>query len=380
MSRPIHRLSARAVANAKPGMHADGGGLYLQVTPKLARSWIFRYTRAKRPHDMGLGSLHTVSLQEAREKALQARRALAAGEDPLAARRTAQAPRMTFGEAVDAYIAAHRAEWKNDAQANQWAQSLRDYGPARDMPVAGVDTPIVLRALEAIWTTKTETATRVRGRIERVLDWATVRKLREGENPARWKGHLDHLLPKPAKLKKVTHHAAMPYAAVPAFMTMLRARDGLSRRALHFTILTAARTSEVTLATWEEFDLDAGVWLRPAEHMKAGVAHRVPLVPDAIEILRKLPRKKPPFPLSENGMLNLLQEHLKQPYTVHGFRSSFRDWGSEETHFSKEALEMALAHTIRNPTEAAYRRGDLLDKRRELMTAWANYLRSAVTA
>lgn len=375
MGRAIHRLSARTVATATTkGYHADGGGLYLQVSSTGAKSWVLRFKRMGKPREMGLGSASVVTLQEARHAALEARKLIAAGKDPIVQRRAVQAHGMTFGEAADAYIEAHAASWKNEAQAHQWTQSLKDHGPARDLPVADVDTAEVVRVLRRIWSDKTETATRVRGRIERILDWARVNGLREGENPARWRGHLDKLLPKPQKLAKVTHHAAMPYAALPAFMVKLLERDGLARRALRFTILTAARTGEVTGAEWREFDLKAGVWTVPASRMKGGVQHRVPLVPEAVALLERLPRAAPPFPLSENGMLNLLQKHMGQPYTVHGFRSSFRDWAAEETDTPSEVVEMALAHTIPNKVEAAYRRGDLLEKRRDLMLAWAAYL------
>lgn len=374
MARPINRLSARAVASAKEGYHADGGGLYLLVSKAATRSWVLRYQLRGRRREMGLGPAAVVTLLEARHAALQARKVLAAGKDPIAERRAAQAHGLTFGQAADAFIEAHRAGWKNQAQADQWAQSLKDHGPDREIPVADVDTAIVLAALTRIWKDKTETATRVRGRIERILDWARVQGLREGENPARWRGHLEALLPKPAKLKGLAHHAAMPYDSLPGFMTKLRERDGPARRALRFTILTAARTGEVTRATWGEFDLQAGIWTRPAGNMKAGVEHRVPLVPELVTMLKSMPRAKPPFPLSENGMLNLLQKHMHQPYTVHGFRSSFSDWAHEETEFPNHVIEMALAHTIKDKAEAAYRRGDLLDKRRELMQAWASYL------
>lgn len=376
MARPINRLSARKVATAGKGYHADGGGLYLLVGPTGTRSWVLRYQRWNKRREMGLGSAVVVSLLEARQAALQARKVLAAGKDPITSRRAAQAQGMTFGEAADAYIAAHKAGWKNDAQADQWTQSLKDHGPDRDLPVADVDTTTVLRALSRIWKDKTETATRVRGRIERILDWAKVKGLREGENPARWKGHLDHLLPKPAKLKGKRHHAAMPFADVPAFMAKLRVGKAANRRALRFTILTAVRSQETTGATWDEFDLKAKVWTIPPERMKAGEQHRVPLPDEAVAILEGLPRDKPPFPSS--GMLNLLQKPSPKgyglPFTVHGFRSSFRDWASETTEFPGEVVEMALAHVIKSKTEAAYRRGDLLDKRRELMQAWADYL------
>lgn len=376
MARPIHKLSARAVATTTAkGYHPDGGGLYLQVTATGAKSWVLRFKRLGKAREMGLGSASVVTLQEARHAALEARKVLAQGKDPITQRRAVQAHGMTFGEAADAYIEAHKAGWKNEAQAHQWTQSLEDHGPRRELPVADVDTAELVRCLGRIWQTKTETATRVRGRIERILDWARVNGLREGDNPARWRGHLDKLLPKPKKLTKVRHHPAMPYRELPAFMRRLLERDGLARRALRFTILTAARTGEVTGAQWSELELKAGVWTVPASRMKAGVEHRFPLVPELVAMLELLPRAVPPFALSENGMLNLLQKHMGCPqYTVHGFRSSFRDWAAEETDTPSEVVEMALAHTIPNKVEAAYRRGDLLEKRRELMQAWADFV------
>ncbi len=306
---------------------------------------------------------------------------LLVGDDPILARRVARSAGTSFGEAADAYIASHRAGWKNDAQADQWAQSLRDYGPARSTPIADVNTPLVMACLRPIWEAKTVTATRVRGRIERVLDWAKVHGMREGENPARWRGHLENLLPKPSKVSKTQHHAAMPFAQAPAFMNILAQRDARSRRALRFTILTAARTEEVTGANWSEFDLKQRLWTIPAGRMKGGRQHTVPLTSAAIQILEPLPRDEPPFSLSENAMLYLLQKTppkgLGLPFTVHGFRSSFRDWASETTDFPHEVVEMALAHAIRNKAEAAYRRGHLLEKRRSLMEAWSHYLGAA---
>jgi integrase len=385
MARALHRLSARAVATlTAPGYHGDGGGLYLQVTRSGAKSWVFRFKRAGRARDMGLGSASIVTLAEARQAAAQARKFVLEGRDPIAERLVARtAGPVTWGWCVDQFIAATRAGWKNDAQAAQWEQSLQDHGPDRALPVSAVTTAVVVGELGKIWRTKTETATRVRGRIERVWDWARVSGHVSGENPARWKGHLDKLLPKPTKVKKARHHAAMPYAELPAFMQTLRAADGLGRKALEFTILTAARTSEVTGADWNEFDLAAGVWTIPAGRMKAGKAHAVPLVPRAVEILASRSRDARPFELSENGMLFLLQRQpprgLGQPYTVHGFRSTFSDWAHETTGFPNHVIEMALAHTIRNKAEAAYRRGDLLTKRRELMSEWASHVSSPST-
>lgn len=379
MARPINRLSARAVQTLKePGYHADGGGLYLLVGPTGAKSWVLRYQIRGRRREMGLGSAVLVSLQEARAAAIAQRRLLAQGLDPLEERKAAAAVGSTFGECAEALIVSLAPGWKHEAQAEQWRQSLRDYGPRADMPIKDVDTAAVMACLQPIWASKTETANRVRGRIERVLDWARVHGLRTGDNPARWRGHLDKLLPKPSRVAKATHHAAMPYADVPAFMARLAERDGAARRALRFTILTAARTGEVTGADWPEFDLATGVWTIPAERMKGGREHQVPLSAPALALLRAMPRDRRPFALSENAMLYLVQKAppkgLGLPFTVHGFRSSFRDWAAETTEYPNELVEMALAHAIRNRAEAAYRRGNLLERRRRLMEDWADYL------
>lgn len=372
------RLTARQVATLPEGYHADGGGLYLQVTRTGARSWIFRYQLDKRRREMGLGATTAVSLAQARERAQEARTLLAHGTDPLEARDAARAPGMTFGECSAAYITAHKGAWKNDEQAGQWEQSLKDYGPNPELRVAEVDTAAVIACLSPIWATKTETASRTRGRIERVLDWARVSGYRTGENPARWRGHLDKLLPKPSKVTKVRHHRAMPYADAPAFMKRLVEREARSRTALRFTILTAARTAEVVGSNWGEFDLDAGLWTVPAERMKGGKLHVVPLPAVAVELLRGLSKDAAPFALSENTMLFLVQKPAPSgyglPYTVHGFRSTFRDWAAEMTDFPSDVVEKALAHTVKNKVEAAYRRGHLLEKRRQLMEAWAAYL------
>ncbi len=325
---------------------------------------------------MGLGPTQVVSLQEARVSALQHRRQLLAGEDPIEARRVSRSAGTTFGDAADAYIASHRAGWKNEAQAEQWEQSLRTYGPARDTPVGNVDTHLVMACLRPIWTEKTVTATRVRGRIERVLDWAKVVPRR------RQPGALARPSGEPAsqatKVIRPKHHDAMPYADVPAFMAALAGREARSRRAPQFMILTAARTAEVTGADWPEFDLEHRLWIIPASRMKGGREHIVPLTNAALAILEPLSRQEPPFALSENAMLYLVQKPapkgLGLPFTVHGFRSSFRDWVAETTDYANEVVEMAMAHAIKNKAEAAYRRGHLLDKRRPLMDAWANFL------
>lgn len=371
------RLTARQVATLGEGVHGDGDGLYLQVTASGARSWILRYQRHGKRREMGLGSATLYGLADARQRAVQYRRLLAEGLDPIAHRRAVQAASgRTWGQAVDDFIATHAPGWKSEAQADQWRQSLNAYGPDRALPVGALDTAEVVRLLRKVWTGKTETATRVRGRIERVWDAEKVAGVVTGDNPARWRGHLDKLLPKPSKVAKVTHFRAMPYGDVPAFMARLAERDAITRLALRFTILTAARTGEVTGAAWGEFDGD--VWTIPAERMKAGKEHKVPLTPAALALLDGLPRRKPPFALSENAMLYLLQKPPPKgyglPYTVHGFRSSFRDWAAETTTFPREVAEMALAHAIPDKTEAAYRRGALLAKRRELMQAWAGFL------
>ena len=372
VARPTNRLSARFVQSAPAGYHADGAGLYLLVTPERTASWVLRYTFKGRKREMGLGSAAVFSLADARQRAVQQRKLLADGIDPIEARRLAHSdsPRL-WGEAVEDFISAHAPGWKSEAQAAQWRQSLGAYGPDKALPVAALDTARVVKLLRGIWSDKTETATRVRGRIERIWDAEKVAGHVAGENPARWKGHLAALLPKPSKVRKPKHHAAMPYADVPAFMAKLRERDGLARKALEFTILTAARTGEVTGATRGEFDLKRKLWTVPGERMKGGRLHVVPLSEAAVAMV---PKGERPFPLSENGMLALLQKDMGQPFTVHGFRSSFRDWAAETTDFPSEVVEMALAHAIENKTEAAYRRGSLLDKRRELMDAWAAYL------
>lgn len=385
MVRATNRLSARAVATAGPGYHADGGGLYLLVAKGGAASWVFRFTRSGRKREMGLGSATVFSLADARVRAAQQRRVLAEGLDPIEARRGAQAvvPR-TWGEAAADFIANRKAEWRNEAQADQWRQSLNDHGPAKDLPVDRVDTDAVLSCLQTLWKPggRVETATRLRGRIERIWDAERVRGNVSGENPARWRGHLEHLLPKPGKIATKRHHAAMPFAEVPEFMARLAERDGLARSALRFTILTAARTDETIGAPWSEFDLEAKLWTIPAERMKAGREHVVPLVDEAVAVLRARQGAQAPFAMSSAGMLSLLRKKppkgLGLPYTVHGFRSGFRDWASETTGFPSEVVEMALAHTIKDKTEAAYRRGNLLAKRRKLMEAWVAYLSAEV--
>lgn len=393
MARMLAKLTPLGVKRAlKPGLYSDGGGLYLQIAAGGSKSWIFRYGAGGKRY-FGLGPLHTIGLAEARERALAARRMLLDGVDPIAAKREkaaaahlAAAKSITFKECALAYIEAHRAGWKNAKHAAQWTATLETYAfpIIGRLPVASIDTALVLKVLQPIWTTKPETASRVRGRIESILDWARVRGYREGENPARRKGHLDHLLPAKSKIVKVEHHAALPYREVPAFMADLKTREGNGARALEFAILTAARSGEVRGATWSEIDFDARLWTVPAGRMKAGREHRVPLSKQAIALLRRFPSNqrgdalvfegaREDSPLSDMSLTAVLRRMGRGDVTAHGFRSTFRDWCAEKTDFPAEAAEMALAHAVSDKVEAAYRRGDLFERRRELMQAWGTF-------
>lgn len=389
----INRLSVTAVnAKTKPGLYADGLGLYLQIAKGGSKSWIFRYMLAGKPRKMGLGSVHTVPLKLARERAAEQRLKLLDADDPIEKRKAerleklaASATMLTFKEAAEQYIKAHRPGWKNIKHAAQWKATLEAYvHPVfGELAVPRVDVALVMKALEAIWTTKPETATRVRGRIESILDWATARGYRQGENPARWKGHLDKLLPARSKVAKVKRHAALPYAEIGAFVADVRQMEGTSPRALEFAILTATRTGEVVGARWSEIDGDNALWIIPGDRMKAGKEHRVPLSDRALEILAGLPREKDAEfvfigdkagkPLSNMSLLMTLRRMERADLTTHGFRSTFRDWTAEQTAYPNEMLEMALAHTVNDKTEAAYRRGDLMEKRRRLMKDWAEF-------
>jgi integrase len=387
------KLTAVKVAKTRiPGMLGDGKGLWLRVAPGGSKSWVFRFMLAGRSREMGLGSVDDVTLGEARELARECRKLCAQGSDPIeirrahrAALRLESAKSMTFEECAKAYIAAHQAGWKSDKHARQWPQTLKTfvYPVLGSLPVQAVDVGLVMKAVEPIWTQKTETAGRVRGRIETVLDWATARGYRQGENPARWKGHLENLLPAKAKLRRVEHLAALPYHEIGDFMSRLRQREGIDARALEFAILTAARAGEVRGATWDEIDLGARHWTISAERMKADREHRVPLSDRALEILRDMekcregalifPGGRVGRPLSHMAMLRVLEAMGRDDVTAHGFRSTFRDWAAERTNFPREVCEAALAHTIENKVEAAYRRGDLFEKRRLLMEAWGRY-------
>lgn len=397
MGRTVDKLSAVAVARAKePGYYGDGAGLYLQVSKSATKSWIFRFTIAGKQREMGLGPLHTIGLAQARDKARDCRALLLEGKDPLEARNAAKlgealdrARAMTFEQCAAAYIAAHRGSWKSSKHAAQWESTLATYAAPviGSMPVAAVDTALVVKVLEPIWTEKTETATRLRGRIESILDWATVSKFRIGENPARWRGHLDNLLANPTKVARVTHHAALPWADVGAFMVELRGREGIAARAVEFGILTAARSGEVRGATWAEIDLAAALWTVPAERMKGGREHRVPLSTRAVALLETAPRtgdfifpgSRAQSPLSDMSLTAVLRRMGRPEITMHGFRSTFRDWCSESVGnaFPREVCEHALAHSLPDKVEAAYRRGDLIEKRKVLMQVWADYCEAA---
>ena len=393
MKRQLFKLSQKEVVNKrKPGYYPDGGGLYLQVSESGSKSWLFRFVLNGKERQMGLGPFHTVTLADARAAAVECRKLLLAKIDPIEARKAKQAGEalnaarsISFNECATAYIKAHRAGWKNAKHADQWTNTIETYcGPVFGaLPVQGVDTGLVLKALEPIWTVKPETASRVRGRIESVLDWATARGYRTGDNPARLRGHMDNLLPSISKRRRVQHHPALPYGELGEFIAAVRKQEGIAARALEFLILTAARTGEVIGARPGEFDLDAALWTISGERMKAGKEHRVPLSPRAVTIIRELekmhkgdfvfPGGKEGKPLSNMAMLELLKRMKRTDLTVHGFRSSFRDWAAERTNYPREVCEMALAHTVSNQVEAAYRRGDLFDKRTDLMREWAKH-------
>jgi len=391
-------LTALKVDKARqPGMYADGSGLYLRVTGEGTKNWVLRYMLAGRPRWMGLGPVSLFGLQEARAKALDARRLRHEGVDPIDARRSARqqarldaAKMITFKECATSYIAAHKAGWQNAKHAAQWGATVATYAEPiiGALPVQAIDTALVMKVLEPIWSEKPETASRLRGRIEAILDWAKVRDFRQGENPARWRGHLDNLLPARSKVQRVEHHAALPYAELGGFIVALRQQEGIAACALEFTILTAARTGETIGATWSEIDLNARVWTIPVGRMKAGREHRVPLSARAVEIINGMmelagrdippdafvfPGAKRGRPLSNMAFLMLLRRMGRDDLTAHGFRSTFRDWAAERTSYPREVAEMALAHAVSDKVEAAYRRCDLFEKRCRLMESWERF-------
>ena len=396
-ARTLHRLSSRRVdTERKQGRYADGGGLYLQVSPQGTKSWLFRFTLGGKARQMGLGAIQTISLREARNAALKCRKLLHEGVDPIEERKRERSSKRiqdetakTFKECAEAFINSHKTGWRNAKHAAQWTSTLETYAypVIGSLPVQDVDVSLIMNVLEPIWQEKTETASRVRGRIENIIDWATVANYRKGENPARWKGHLEIMLPAKSAVSKVKHHEALPYDEVGAFMGELELRDGVSARGLEFQILTAARTGEVMMSTWAEIDLDKAIWTIPADRMKGGKEHRVPLPEKAVTLLRGMqdtavsefvfPGAQSNRPLSNMAFLQLIKRMGKGELTAHGFRSTFRDWAAERTSYPREVAEMALAHTIGDKVEAAYRRGDLFDKRRKIMEAWAMFCSTA---
>jgi integrase len=401
MAKRLAVSSARTVETlTKAGRHNAGDNLYLSITKAGSKRWVFLYAFGGKRRELGLGSAANghVSLGQAREKAIEARKLINSGDDPVkvmgkSARAIAERGIPNFGSFADDYLTAHGPKFRNDKHKAQWTMTLTTYcAPIRSKPVNEIDTTDVLKVLQPIWAKIPETASRLRGRIENVLDSAKAQGFRDGlENPARWKGHLKSILPARQRLTR-GHHAALPYDELPALLTALRAKKSTAALALELCILTATRSGEILNAAWTEFDLAKGVWIIPAIRMKAGQEHRVPLAARAIEILQLLHKLKLEHnphvfagnahgkPLSNMAMTMLLKRMNQTEITVHGFRSTFRDWASEQTSFPHEVCEMALAHTIGNKAEAAYRRGDLFDKRRKLMDAWAAFCEPQTSA
>src|ERR1700730_1722307 len=384
--RQSNRLTARTVETAKPGRFGDGGGLYLNVADSGAKTWVYRFSFNRRVRETGLDSVRDVTLAEARDKAHEARKLVASGVNPIAARRETErlkTGKPTFGQCAGALIAATSSEWRNEKHRGQWRVTLETYAaPLWGLPVGEVDTEFVLSVLQPLWQRAPETASRLRGRIEAVLDFAKAHGWRSGENPAAWRGHLALILPKRQKLTR-GHLPAMPFDGLPEFIGKLREREAMAALALEFLILTAARSGEVLGARWAEIDIDAKVWTVPAARMKAGRQHRVPLSGRALAILETLaaartgdfvfPGQRHGKPLSAMSLEKVLRRMKAEGATVHGFRSAFRDWAGETTSFPREIAEAALAHVAGNATERAYRRGDALEKRRKLMEAWAGF-------
>lgn len=422
MPRQLNKLTALQVSKlTKPGLYGDGGGLTLQITKSGVKSWLFRYMKEGKAHGMGLGPTHTVSLAEARQKALEARKQLLDGANPLVLKRQQReaaalerARVMTFDQCAAAYIKAHKAAWKNAKHADQWTRTLATYASPvfGHLPVADIDTALVVRCLASIWDSKTETATRLRGRIESVLGWATTSGLRSGDNPARWRGHLENLLANISKTSRTKNHPSLPWQQLPAFITALRACPGSSARALEFAILTACRSGEARGARWSEIDFEAKIWTIPAERMKAGREHQIPLSEAALKLLSAI--KEGRVQLEDDGkadaddaarslvflgtkgqtlsdmsltaLIRRMTEGEQRPawvdpngqvVTAHGFRATFRMWTAEETAYPREVAEHALAHQLPDAVERAYQRGTQFAKRQALMQDWGVYCTSS---
>lgn len=385
MARPINKLTDKQCQSAKtPGMLSDGGGLYLNIKPSGSKSWSYVWRKGKKRNEMGLGAYPTIRLSKARLLAAEHRVAVAENRNPIKERKKSDVP--NFANCSDMFITSMESQWRNQKHRAQWRMTLTHYAASiGHKPVSDIDTTDVLSVLKPIWSSRQETASRLRGRIERVLDYAAAHGWRDGLNPALWRGHLKNVLPARAKLSR-GHHAAMPYSDVPSFLGEIRKLEAVSARALEFLILTAARSGEVREAKWEEIDFETQIWTVPAERMKAGIVHRVPLTEQAMQILNSLqslqvseyvfPGQKLGKPLSNMAYAMLLRRLKLDHYTVHGFRSAFRDWAGDETAFTREIAEQSLAHQIGNEVERAYRRGDALEKRRALMGAWSTYCTS----
>lgn len=386
--RALHKLTNTKVKSGslKPGRHSDGGGLYLNVSPSGSKSWVFMWSRGGKRREMGLGSYPAIALSRARTRASECRDTVGEGGDPIAQSQSGTG--KTFGECADQFIASMESSWRNEKHRAQWRMTLNKYcEPLRNYDVSEIDTQGVLQVLRPIWNEKPETASRVRGRIECVIDFAKANDWRTGENPARWRGHLKNILPARRKLTR-GHHSAMPYRDVPEFVGSLRGSDAIAAHALEFLILTAARTGEVLNARWNETNLARAIWTIPAERMKAGQQHRVPLSSAAVDILRVLhdrkisdfvfPGQRPGRPLSSSAMTMLMRRLKADQYTVHGFRSAFRDWAGDHTEFAREVAEAALAHRVGDATEQAYRREDAIEKRARLMAAWEEFIQKGL--
>jgi integrase len=390
MAGGMYRLTDRKVQTAKkPGMYADGGSLYLRIAAGGSKQWVFRYSADGRLRDMGLGSINTLSLAEVREKAREARKLRLEGKDPIDERRAqragalaAAAKAKTFRQCAEEFMHDNAAKWSNAKHGQQWRNTLETYvyPVLGDLPVATIDTPLVLKVIKPLWQRAPVTASRVRGRIEQVLGWATVHHYRAGDNPARWQGHLQHALPAKSEVADVEHHTALPYSEAPAFFAKLRQDSSVQARCLELLALTATRMAEATDATWDEIDFDNRIWTVPSARMKMGKEHRIPLSKAAIAVLKGMnemrqsdyifPGLRTGRPIGHNSVWKLGRA---LGATVHGLRSTFRDWAAEQTSFPHEVCEMALAHAIPSAVEKAYRRGDLFDKRRKLMDAWASF-------
>lgn len=412
MARQINKLSALNVSRFKTkGIYSDGGGLCLRITASGGKFWVFRFMLNGQAREMGLGALHAISLSDARLKATECRRLLAEGKDPISSRdavkaqaKLSAAKEKTFKECAEAYIESHKASWRNAKHAQQWTRTLETYAypVLGNLHVQDIDVALVIKVLEPIWLKKAETASRLRGRIEVVLDWAGAREYRTGDNPARWRGHMENLLPKRSKIKRTKHHPALPYEQIGAFMKALKDREGMAAKALAFTILTGGRTNEALKATWDEMDLDNRIWNLPAVRTKADRDHRVALSCDAVRLLQdvrqeqkdaSVPNAKYIFcgpsnkHLSNMAMLTVIRRMNGEgtapkwidprqdgkPIVTHGFRSTFRDWAAEQTNFPREIAESALAHISGDSVELSYRRTDFFEKRRQMMEAWAQY-------